>query len=250
MIERGQCRLIVLELESKQQGRFAKVKLCEGLSCLLPSTARLGSLVARSRAGGWEVLGRARQVRGKSWQVERGNSGLKVALIREKLANVNVQNILDVGCNSGEVSRLLSQSYFVVGIDQKLDFRGVRKPLVGVPLGEVRLTKEVIGQLPIFDAAVVLSVHHQWIAESGLSHAKELLSSLFDKVARIMFLEFAALSSKYGGDQGFVDNHEESVVGYAVEFLSNIFPDQEIQFLGRVPESLKEPYRFMMSVSR
>lgn len=73
----------------------------------------------------------------KSWQANKNNSHCKAILISEQLHLLGVKSVLDIGTNAGAVARLLSENYFVVGIDQKLDFRGYAKPLENLALGEI-----------------------------------------------------------------------------------------------------------------
>ena len=48
-----------------------------------------------------------------SWQASKKNSSLKPELIRPILDQYQVRNVLDIGCNVGQVSRSVSKNRFV-----------------------------------------------------------------------------------------------------------------------------------------
>lgn len=186
-----------------------------------------------------------------SWQARRSNSDLKAALIEPMLREFECRSVLDIGCNAGEVSRKVSKDRFVVGLDGALDTRGFERPFEGVALGQVRVSMKVLETTPVFDAVMLLSVHHQWYASMSAIEADNLFSAVLNRAAKIVFIEFAAINDKYGGNQGFIDNHADSVISYASEFLSRFVPKEKISYLGKCSELMsKEPYRYMFMINR
>ena len=69
-----------------------------------------------------------------------------------------------------------------------------------------------------------------------------------------MFIEFAALASKYkyAKNARFRDNDETSVVEYGKNWLEDGgIPSGAIQFLGKTREHpRKEPYRFLFKLTK
>ena len=66
------------------------------------------------------ILRFGRLNRDLSWQARKDNSNCKAALINNELSHMSALSVLDIGCNAGQVSRLLSSDRFVVGIDIEL----------------------------------------------------------------------------------------------------------------------------------
>lgn len=187
---------------------------------------------------------------GLSWQAQKGNSACKAALIHPELERLRCHSVLDVGCNAGQVARELSPNRFVVGIDQSLDFRGFSHPLKGVALGEFPLGLDNVHRLPNFDAVLLLSVHHQWYAKRDESEADENFRRVLSIAGRALFIEFAALSAKFGSVERFVDNDAASVQSFAKNFLAQFSGSENVKFLGCCPESKREPQRFMFMIEK
>lgn len=185
-------------------------------------------------------------VRHLSWQARKNNSGCKASLIEPELVRLGCKSVLDIGCNAGEVARRVSKDRFVVGIDGKLDTRGFDDPSLGVALGKVRFSLELAPRLPHFDAALLLSVHHQWYASYGKDAAHSLVLSVLEVARKAVFVEFSALNSKYASDMGFIDNDRDSVLEFACDFLGQFPPVARVAYLGACPEfTTKEPFRFL-----
>ena len=186
----------------------------------------------------------------KSWQANKNNSHCKGILISEQLHLLGVKSVLDIGTNAGAVARLLSENYFVVGIDQKLDFRGYAKPLENVALGEITFNVKNAKSIPKFDAVLLLSVHHQWYANFHEEEADSLVKAAISIAKRVVLIEFAALNSKYLFSDRFEDNDEESVRNFALNYLSQLQPHLEITYIGKCPESVHEPFRFLFMIKK
>jgi SAM-dependent methyltransferase len=185
---------------------------------------------------------------GASWQARRQNSAAKVALIAPVLDSLGCRSVLDVGCNAGEVTRLLGRRFFAVGVDKNVDTRGFERPLDGACLGQIEIERESLDRIPPFDAVLLLSVHHQWVAEGGHEAAAERVAAVASRAKKAFFVEFAALNSKYGRpaeDPLFRDNDELTVTAYAAAFLARALPDLEVRLLGSTPESAWETYRYL-----
>ena len=187
-----------------------------------------------------------------SWQSRKRNSSEKAALILPELARLRCGNVVDIGCNAGEVSRLVSPGRFVVGLDAVVDTTGFKNPLQGVALGQNRVSVSLVELMPRFDAILLLSVHHQWYAGMEHSQADELFKVILSSPIKAVLVEFAAINAKYGSDQGFLDNDEESVKSYASIFLKQcISLGDQVKFLGKSSELPgKEPYRFMFLIEK
>lgn len=96
---------------------------------------------------------------GIAWQLKRDNNA-KYNLVKPILEELSVENILDVGCNAGMITRQFgNDGFFSVGIDRRVDFRGIESPLKNACIGNYVLDKTNIEKLPIFDAILLLSVH-------------------------------------------------------------------------------------------
>lgn len=187
---------------------------------------------------------------GLSWQAKKRNSACKAALIGPELERLDCRSVLDVGCNAGQVSRELSSGRFVVGLDQRLDLRGFAEPLNGVALGEFPLDAENAKYLPTFDAVLLLSVHHQWIATLDSDEADAMFRQVLAIAQTAMFVEFAALSAKFGSVELFVDNDAASVRNFATSYLAKFCSREKVKFLGSCPESQHEPERFMFLIEK
>jgi SAM-dependent methyltransferase len=187
------------------------------------------------------------------YQAEKQNAQEKWSIVAAGLRAVQARSLLDVGCASGEITRLAARAgYFAAGIDQNLDLRGVEDPFRGVCLGEVPLTEEVTERLPEFDAVLLLSVQHQWVKLYGDAQARNRVLRLSDKVRRCLIVEFAAINSKYGtlGSPLFTDNNETSVRTYATQWLGSTLPDWAITYLGKCPDRSDEPFRYIFMCRR
>ena len=88
----------------------------------------------------------------------------KFELIKPYLIENNVNSLLDIGCNAGEITRLIgNMGIFSVGIDKNINLNGSKKPLNKACLGNIELDFNMANKLPSFDAITILSVHHQLI---------------------------------------------------------------------------------------
>ncbi len=106
---------------------------------------------------------------------------------------------------------------FVLGIDGREIISRLRPPDVPRPVIGFDVDLESISSLPQFDCVLLLSVHHQWMADQGDSAARDLVYFLSKKALKAMVVEFACLNSKYGQESAvlFEDNNSDSVRKYA-----------------------------------
>ena len=196
------------------------------------------------------VLRFGRLNRNLSWQARKDNSHCKAALINNELSNIPASSVLDIGCNAGQVSRLVSSERFVVGIDIDVDILGFSDPLGGVALGKIPLDLDVLSRMPNFDAILLLSVHHQWYKLMGEDVADQLFSSVLNKANKVLFVEFPALNRKYGYQDKFIDNNPESVKDFALDFLVRFVDKEQIKYLGKCKDNIKkEPFRYMFMIN-
>ena len=187
------------------------------------------------------------------YQILRNNIPEKVKLILPLLNETNCKSVLDVGCNAGELNRELSQDFFSVGIDQKLELNGIKDPLKDVCLGEIKMTVDNVKKIPVFDAVCLFGVHHQWHKRYGKEKCEELVLMISEKAEKVFFIQFAGLNRKYQDNSRmdlFKDNDEESIRNYSEGWLGNICPDKEIYYLGKTPETRIEPFRYMFAVKK
>lgn len=197
------------------------------------------------------LMGRRRKA--VPYQAEKQNATEKWSVVEPGLRTAGARSLLDVGCASGEVTRLgAGAGYFAAGIDKNLDLRGVEDPLRGVCLGEVPLTEETVDRLPEFDAILLLSVHHQWVKLFGDAQARNMVRQLSEKVRRCLILEFAAINSKYGTVDSplFTDNDEKSVTTYANRWLGSTLRDWAVSYLGKCSDRPAEPFRYIFMCRR
>lgn len=183
----------------------------------------------------------------KAWQLSR-ETNAKFDLIKETLFKLDVNSILDIGCNAGELTRLAgNEGFFAVGIDKNIDFRGVKNPIENVCLGNMEINPDRIAKFPSFDAVLLLSVHHQLVKEYGDDYTKDFVNLLASKANKAFFIEFAALNSKFSDDKNdlFIDNNEGSVINYAENWLKSALPEHNIEYVGKTPGDKIEPYRFV-----
>lgn len=192
-----------------------------------------------------------RKKKGKlPWQIRRGNSSIKFDLIKPLFKEMHVTSVLDIGCDAGAITRLAGEAgFFSVGIDKVLDFQGVAEPLDKACIGKFELNQKLIKKLPVFDAVLLLSVHHQLIEQYGDEYTQKLVYQLSARVKEVLIMEFAALNEKYSGTEValFKDNDESSITEYAYSWLHQTLPGWTISYIGKAPESKKEPYRFMFA---
>lgn len=153
---------------------------------------------------------------------------------------------LEVGCNKGLlVRRFANDGIFAVGLDVSPHwaFDDNERAILGV----WPVSSDNVQRLPSFDAVSLLSVHHQWVKDRGDEYAQCLVRDLYKKARICMFIEFAAIATKYGYQHGerFIDNDEESVTSYAKLWLAEAGAEKS-EFLGATRElEGKEPHRFL-----
>jgi len=188
----------------------------------------------------------------RPYQVNRFTDN-KFDLILSKIDTNQINNVLDIGCNYGQISNRFSKiGKFCVGIDSLPCFSTDAYGENGPALGVISLNPRNIELIPSFDLILLLSVHHQWIKQYGDDYAKKLVEKIISKTKKYFIIEFAAISEKYGHKSPlFTDNNEESVRKYAEGWLNNIKFSGEIQYIGRNKEkSDKEPFRYIYMIEK
>ena len=179
------------------------------------------------------------------------SSNDKFDLILSKIDLCQINNVLDIGCNYGQISNSFSKiGKFCVGIDALPCFSSDIFGKNGPALGVIALTPENVKSLPSFDLILLLSVHHQWVKEYGDNYTKKLVEKIINKAKKYFIIEFAAISEKYGFKKPFfIDNDEESVKEYAEGWLNSLKFSGEIQYMGRNKEKPgKEPFRYIYMI--
>lgn len=153
------------------------------------------------------------------------------------------KNVLDIGCNAGEITRLCgNKGMFAVGVDQKINCRVPENACIG----ETLITLDNINTLPNFDAILLLSVLHQLIETKGNVDTRQFINNLADKCNKSFIVELAGISSKYGTERIFEDNNQESIINWFVNWLPyRLFAE----FLCETPhKGPNEPHRYLFKV--
>ena len=172
-------------------------------------------------------------------------------LIKNTSEYQRAKNSLEIGCSQGKlVNYFSSDGLFAVGIELKdsWKFSNNGKAVLGV----FPMTFDEIDKLPEFDIICLLSVHHQWVFKYGDVHVKKMITKIFSKAKFSLFIEFAALSEKYGYGKNikFIDNDESSVRAYAENWLNEFEISFNVKFMGKTRElEDKEPYRYLYKLS-
>ena len=173
-------------------------------------------------------------------------------LISEHPIYKESRSSFEIGCNFGLLVKMFNDDgRFAVGIDTTDFWKGSQPQ--GAILGKIELSPETIDQLPEFDMVCILSVHHQIVAKLGDEETKKLIEKLLSKARKGLFIEFAALSEKFGEPKNtlFKDNDENSVRAYARGWLESFCSSEQIDYLGKTRELEKtEPYRYLYAIKR
>jgi 2-polyprenyl-3-methyl-5-hydroxy-6-metoxy-1,4-benzoquinol methylase len=96
------------------------------------------------------------------------------------------QNLLDVGCNIGMMTRRAADAG-LVALGVEVDQRFVRKAksrhrhAPNLSFMSMTLSPDTIRLLPQFDVTLCLSVHHHWAQQYGLDESWKMVSSLLEK---------------------------------------------------------------------
>lgn len=170
-------------------------------------------------------------------------------------------SLLDIGCNLGRITAHFADKGIVsVGLDisPKLIARARKlsgdRPNLGFMT--LRLAPDNVSQLPTFDTVLLLSVHHNWVAEHGPQVGAEMLRQVAAKARTTLVFEGPSRLGRYGQHRpDFVDNDEESIEAYYTDYLSEVLGDElpKIESLGRTTcwgEGDREPYRWAWALHR
>ena len=168
--------------------------------------------------------------------------------------------ILDVGSNLGDTARRAAElGHVVVGVEaeRRLVERAIKivPPMVALMTGTV--TPEFFRVMPRFDVVFLLSVLHRIWAVQGRRFAEDCLNACLEKTDRII-VEGAIRHQRYSEYGREVPEFESSDIEAAVAWHTRWFTDLaeppawNVQYLGRVPASAKEPHRplFLLSSTR
>lgn len=181
-----------------------------------------------------------------TWQLSQDYKG-KFALIKAVLDKESCKNVLDIGCNAGAITNLFGESgYFAVGIDQNVDCNGKHSKAC---IGEFKMTKESIFNLPAFDAILLLSVLHQIVSEEGDKYAQDFISCLLSKCDALI-VELAGIKSKYGYSVNrFNDNNSKDIQGFFRLWCNSAGANCE--FIGETKHNAtNEPHRYLFKLSQ
>lgn len=186
------------------------------------------------------------------WQLRKGrNTGAKLATIKKALRQERtISSVLDIGCNAGVIARGLGDSgFFCVGIDKEVNTAGVSRPLQNACLGETVFNRELIDKLPVFDAALILSVHHHFFREFGEFETRELFSVLSRKIRHMILVEVSSKNKEYGQPAGklFVDEDEQSVTTFTKAWLEAALPGWRAEYIWKNKRRPRLSDRYLFS---
>lgn len=175
-----------------------------------------------------------------TWQLSQDYKG-KFELIEPSLKWCD--SVLDIGCNAGAITNLFGEAgYFAVGIDRNVDCNGKH---ANACIGQFKLDLESIYKLPKFDAILLLSVLHQIIKEDGEEYAQRFIWALLRK-CDVLIIELAAINSKYGYHNQFIDNNQPSIFRFLQDFVKE---SANVEFIGATSHvSKQEPKRFVFKL--
>lgn len=197
-------------------------------------------------------------VRADSFQIKRQSATrLRWEMIRGCLDHERSRNLLDLGCNIGDLTALaVGQGYVTLGVDiGKSLIQEARKrhqDLYNAAFAVVHISPKTIDALPVFDVCLCLSVHHHWHREYGSDAAAEMLRTLLKKTNHALFFEPPSRRKRYGDSRpAFKSNDEDSVVSYHQGMLVDVLGDAaEIEYLGSSPcLGEREPFRCLFLIT-
>lgn len=170
---------------------------------------------------------------------ERRSPKVKFEMMYNSLGNPSAcKTLLDIGCNAGKVTAAFAEKgMFAVGIDinpRIIDYPENKRPIIGYfPFND-----KSVRIVPNFDIILLLSVHHQWVHDSGDAHTQNLIAEIIRKAQQYMFIEFATLNEKYGyaeprfdeGDEGSQKRYFESWLRECKSTYNALFGKDEFEF--------------------
>ena len=177
-----------------------------------------------------------------TWQLLQDYKG-KFELIEPVVKKAWCDSVLDIGCNAGAITNLFGDAgYFAVGIDRNVNCNGKHEKAC---VGQFKLDLDGIDKLPKFDAILLLSVLHQIIKEDGEEYAQFFVWALLRR-CNVLIIELAAINSKYGYYQKFIDNNQPSIFRFLQEFIKE---SATVEFIGEAKHNgTNEPKRFIFKL--
>jgi SAM-dependent methyltransferase len=173
----------------------------------------------------------------------------------ERHLRTSDRNLLDIGCNIGELaSRCAARGIFTMGIDalDEVIAHAVRrhKGKENLLFGICDLDPSSVRLLPRTDVTLCLSVHHYWHRSYGEAACWEMVAEILDKTPRLFF-EPASSHVRYGvTPPAFANMDEGSIDHYVFENLARLVKDnRKIEKLGRTPSIRQESFRTMYLIS-
>lgn len=156
------------------------------------------------------------------------------------------KNILDIGCNKGTLleyfkldSGLMLKTY---GIEQKSEYIKENIRIMQINENNINFIKK-------HDIVLLLSVFHQLNNNEEL--AIKLLKKIRKKSKEIFFFQNPSIKSKFKWKVNFKDNDKKSIIDYNLKFLSEIFPNDKIEYIGKSELNNKnEKYRYIFAVMK
>ena len=163
--------------------------------------------------------------------------------------NENDKTFLDIGCNSG---------YLVKKAHEKgLKSNGVEANEKYIPdsmkdvIKNNTLTPDNIRYIRRYDVVCLLSVNQQWNSNYGAEKEKKMIKMAGQKANIKFFFQPASIKSKYKDAPAIVDNNETSIKNYYTKLLSELFPSDNVKYLGKTTlTTKKEPFRLMFLVEK
>jgi len=196
----------------------------------------------------------SRRVPYQSEARRKGTSQTAELLIQN--VSTSARTAIDLGCNEGSLSLVLARlGLATLGVEGGKVTEGSRKTNAkmarSLAFKTDFITPENIGHLDEADVVMLLSVHHQLVANLGENTANDLLIAIAKKAKQQFFFMPACIRKKFGpAFEGFTDNDYEGIDAYFRKlFDSHGF---EIRLLGQVENKLppNEPLRPLYLVTR
>jgi len=162
---------------------------------------------------------------------------------------------IDIGCNEGALAIALAKCGLqVVGIEKDARAREIAILLahqirMDVLFEDRQLTVDDLEAMEDVDVALLLSVHHQLVANFGLEYANSFLRALARRTRVQLFFQPACILRKYKKPMPFENNDVLAIIKYFDDLLADIFEHRALIGYSMNDVPRREPLRPMMLFS-
>lgn len=187
---------------------------------------------------------------GRHWNGTRLNTAMISAYL-----DPDAKTGLDIGSNDGATSAVMAKLGLAVqafeGRERNKDVGEILASKMGLNISfEKRLMlADELETIDDVDVSLLLSVHHQIVANMGWDHANAFLRRLGQKTRKQLFFQPACIDRKYKQDMPFAQNDMTAITEYFFGLLGDIFEYKAmIGFaLNDIPKT--EPFRPLLLLS-